>query len=91
MAKKNKAQEKEVKGGDSPQPSSASDQVIIVHFRNGQPRLTTNGKLQVWHFMVATALLQQVTLQDVLRGTLRQSSAVDAAIKQGPSGLVLPS
>lgn len=91
MAEKKKAKEKVV--GDAPsRPASAPEQVIIIHFTSGQPRLETNGDLQVWHFMVATALLQQVTLQDVLLGTMQRSKALDATRKpqQAHQRLVLP-
>ena len=92
MAEKKKAKEKVV--GDAPsRPASAPEQVIIIHFTSGQPRLETNGDLQVWHFMVATALLKQVTLQDVLLGTMQRSKALDATRKpqQAHQRLVLPS
>lgn len=83
MAKKKSAQKEKVADRPQPQPAAGPSQVIIVHFTNGQPRLETNGDLQVWHFMVATALLQQVTLQDVLLGTLQRSKAIDSSKRQG--------
>ncbi len=93
MAKKKKAQEEQVAGESSPRPTSAPEAVIVIHFTGGQPRLETNGDLQVWHFMVATALLQQVTLQDVLLGTMQRSKALDATHRpqQAHQRLILPS
>ena len=87
MAKKKKTQK--VRSENNP-PSSAPEQVIVIHFTRGVPKMETNGELQAWHFMTATALLQQVVLQNVLLGTFQRAKVLNSVQEQGSSGLVLP-
>lgn len=80
MAKKKRLKKEEVKR-DSPAP--APEQVIVIHFTKGVPRMETNGDLQVWHFMTAQALLEQVVLQDVVLGAFQRVQVLNALNRKG--------